>query len=150
MKYIKKSIYRELIIRQNEKIKNLQLLIKSTTDSRNSDTKSSAGDKHETSRAKIQTEIDHYSKQLSISLNQLYQLDSIDISLKNNKAVFGSLVETNKAIFFISIGLGKIIIKSNEFFIISLDSPVGIIIKNKTINKSFQLRGVDYKIKNIV
>ena len=96
------------------------------------------------------TEIDHYSKQLSISLNQLYQLDSIDISLKNNKAVFGSLVETNKAIFFISIGLGKIIIKSNEFFIISLDSPVGIIIKNKTINKIFQLRGVDYKIKNIV
>ena len=34
MKDIKKLIYRELIIRQNEKIKNLQLLIKSTTDSR--------------------------------------------------------------------------------------------------------------------
>ena len=149
MKDIKKLIYRELIIRQNEKIKNLQLLIKSTIDSRNSDTKSSAGDKHETSRAKIQTEIDHYSKQLSISLNQLHQLDSIDISLKNNKAVFGSLVVTNKATFFISIGLGKINIKSNDFFIISLDSPIGMIIKNKTINKSFQLRGVDYKIKNI-
>jgi hypothetical protein len=55
VKDIKKLIYCELIIRQNEKIKNLQLLIKSTTDSRNSDTKSSAGDKHETSRAKIQT-----------------------------------------------------------------------------------------------
>ena len=77
------------------------------------------------------------------------QLDLIDISLKNNKAVFGSLVVTNKATFFISIGLGKINIKSNDFFIISLDSPIGMIIKNKTINKSFQLRGVDYKIKNI-
>ncbi len=96
MNDIKKLIYRELIIRQNEKIKNLQLLIKSTTDSRNSDTKSSAGDKHETSRAKIQTEIDHYSKQLSISLNQLHQLDSIDINLKNNKSILQKLINTKK------------------------------------------------------
>ena len=33
-------------------------------DSRDADTKSSAGDKHETSRAKIQTEIDQLSQQL--------------------------------------------------------------------------------------
>ena len=119
MKNIKELICDELIFIQKKKIKSLEFLINSTKESRDTANKSSAGDKHETSRAKIQTEIDHYSKQLSISLNQLHQLDSIDISLKNNKAVFGSLVVTNKATFFISIGLGKINIKSNDFFIIS-------------------------------
>jgi predicted RNA-binding protein len=74
VKDIKKLIYRELIIRQNEKIKNLQLLIKSTTDSRNSNTKSSAGDKHETSRAKIQTEFNNYSKQLKSVSQENHQI----------------------------------------------------------------------------
>ena len=42
--------------------------------SRDSDTKSSVGDKHETSRAKIQSEIDRLSKQKQLLVNQLHKL----------------------------------------------------------------------------
>ena len=97
----------------------------------------------------------NYDKEVLKRINDIEHLPNEDkqhiFYLIDNlvKAVFGSLIVTNKATFFISIGLGKINIKSNDFFIISLYSPIGMIIKNKTINKSFQFRGVDYKIKNI-
>jgi hypothetical protein len=57
MKNIKELICNELIFIQKKKIKSLELLINSTKESRDTANKSSAGDKHETSRAKIQTEM---------------------------------------------------------------------------------------------
>ena len=48
MKNIKDLICDELIFIQKKKIKSLELLINSTTESRDSANKSSAGDKHET------------------------------------------------------------------------------------------------------
>ena len=68
MKNIKELICDELIFIQKQKIKSLELLINSTKESRDTANKSSAGDKHETSRAKIQTEIDNYSRQLDLAL----------------------------------------------------------------------------------
>jgi hypothetical protein len=60
---LKKNIREELIQRVSIKLININFLISSAVDSRNDDTKSSAGDKHETSRAKVQTDIDNYTKQ---------------------------------------------------------------------------------------
>ena len=63
------------------KIQDTSNAITSLTESRDMDTKSSAGDKHETSRAKIQTEIDQLSKQLNQSKGKktTYQLSILAI-----------------------------------------------------------------------
>ena len=53
MKNIKELICDGLIFSQKKKIKALELLINYTKESRNTANKSSVGDKHETSRAKI-------------------------------------------------------------------------------------------------
>ena len=149
MKNTKELICDELIFIQKQKIKSLELLINSTTESRDTANKSSAGDKHETSRAKIQTEIDNYSRQLDLALKNLLALEQIDTSKKYNLATQGSLITTEKGIFFISIGVGKLEIKSNNYFIISLLSPIGSAMKGLSKSEKFTFRGIKYSIKNV-
>ena len=138
-----------LISQIKEKIKNLELLIRSTTDSRDTANKSSAGDKHETSRAKIQTEIDNYSRQLEWAINNLKIIEQIDSSKKYNIVAQGSLVTTDKGVFLIAIGIGKLEIRSNTYFIISLLSPIGSLMKGMSKNETFSFREINYYIKNI-
>jgi|TARA_B110001452_G_scaffold6951_1_gene6263 transcription elongation GreA/GreB family factor len=149
MKNIKELICNELLFSQKQKIKSLELLINSTTESRDTANKSSAGDKHETSRAKIQTEIDNYSRQLDLALNNLHIIEKVNSSKNNNVATQGSLITTNKGVFFIAIGIGKLQIRSNNYFIISLLSPIGSAMKGLSKNEKFTFRGIKYSIKNI-
>ena len=149
MKNIKELICDELIFIQKQKIKSLELLINSTKESRDTANKSSAGDKHETSRAKIQTEIDNYSRQLNLAINNLHVIEQLDNSKKYNLVTQGSLINTDNGIFFISIGIGKLEIKSNNYFIISLLSPIGSVMKGLSKNETFLFRGIKYSIKSI-
>ena len=149
MKNIKELICNELLFSQKQKIKSLELLINSTTESRDTTNKSSAGDKHETSRAKIQTEIDNYSRQLDLALNNLHIIEKVNSSKNNNLATQGSLITTNKGVFFIAIGIGKLQIRSNNYFIISLLSPIGSVMRGLSKNEKFTFRGIKYSIKNI-
>ena len=149
MKNIKELICNELLFSQKQKIKSLELLINSTTESRDTANKSSAGDKHETSRAKIQTEIDNYSRQLDLALNNLHIIEKVNSSKNNNLATQGSLITTNKGVFFIAIGIGKLQIRSNNYFIISLLSPIGSVMRGLSKNEKFTFRGIKYSIKKI-
>ena len=149
MQNIKKLICEELIFSQKQKIKSLELLINSTIESRDTANKSSAGDKHETSRAKIQTEIDNYARQLDLALNNLHIIEQIDSSKKHKIVTQGALITTEKGIFFISIGIGKLEIDFKNYFIISLLSPIGSVMKGLFNNEKFSFRGIDYSIKNI-
>ena len=149
MKNIKELICNELLFSQKQKIKSLELLINSTTESRDTANKSSAGDKHETSRAKVQTEIDNYSRQLDLALNNLHIIEKVNSSKNNNVATQGSLITTNKGVFFIAIGIGKLQIRSNNYFIISLLSPIGSAMKGLSKNEKFTFRGIKCSIKNI-
>ena len=126
-----------------------QEMLRDTIDSRNSDNKSSAGDKHETSRAKIQIEIDHLYKQLQLLNRQKQQLNSIDFSKKNANASIGSLVKTNNGTYLISIGFGKVIIENEVFYAISLASPIGRLFNNKLNGDKFIFRTTNYEIVEV-
>tara|TARA_B100001287_G_scaffold268735_1_gene265359 strand:+ start:378 stop:830 length:453 start_codon:yes stop_codon:yes gene_type:complete len=149
MKNVKELICNELISIQKKKIKSLELLINSTKESRDTANKSSAGDKHETSRAKIQTEIDNYTRQLDLALKNLRTIEQLDNSKKHNLATNGSLITTEGGVFFISIGIGKLEIRSNIYFIISLPSPIGTAMKGLAKGEKFTFKGIKYTIKNI-
>ena len=145
----KRFIYDDLLQSLNGKLNNIEFLIRSTIESRDSDMKSSVGDKHETSRAKIQSDIDNYSKQKLKIVEKLNLLASIDITKKNSKVENGALVETNIGFFFIAIGIGKWIVKNEQFFVISLASPIGKMMKDKVEFSSFSFRNFNYKIIKI-
>ena len=149
MNSIKQSIKSEILNQLELKIQEITDAIKSAEISRDADSKSSAGDKHETSRAKIQTEIDQLSKQLFNAQKQKNDLLNIDTDQTNSVANVGSLVETNKGYFYISIGWGRIQMQNENYFVISLGSPIGMLLKNKKKGDSFQFRNTEYCITNL-
>lgn len=133
----------------NEKIDSLNKTIKETIESRDLQTKSSAGDKHETSRAIMQTEIDNLSLQLKKNTALKYELSKINLSKNHPTVDIGALVYTNNGNYFISIGWGKVIINNNVFYCISLGSPIGKHLYNKKIGDSFSFMNKELLIQEI-
>ena len=94
------------------------------------DSKSTAGDKHETGRAMVHLEQEKMSQQLT-KLNQLKEAFSkIDAKASHDTIQFGSVAYTSNGIFFFSIGLGKLSVDGQEIFCLTLTSPLGQKMKN--------------------
>src|SRR5574343_891617 len=128
----------------SEKIQKLEQLIAETRAS-NNDTKSSMGDKYETSREMLQQEINN----LQIQLNEQQKAMQI---LKNIYPVFhkaiglGSFVETDKGKFFIAVSIGEIVLNQEKIFIISAESPIANAMWGKKQNDEFLINNVTQKI----
>lgn len=149
MEILKDLVQKEVILILQKKLKNLNFLIDTATESRDIDLKSSVGDKHETSRAKIQNDLDNYYSQLMILEYQINILNKIDSSIKYNNVAQGALVETNKGIFFISTGIGKMVIENKTIIAVSMISPIGMAMKGKRKLQSFNFRNISYIINKI-
>lgn len=90
-----------------------------------SETKSSAGDKHETGRAMIQLEMEKAGQQLS-EINLMNDvLKKIDIEKPSELACLGSCIKTTKATYFLAISVGKINLNSKDYYVVSTNSPIG-------------------------
>ncbi len=105
------------------------------------DSKSTAGDKHETGRAMMHLEQEKLSQQLN-SINELKEaLAKINPEDKHVTIQFGSLVQTNKGYFFFSIGLGKIQVKNESVFCLSITTPLGKLLAGKKKGDIMYLNG---------
>ena len=113
----------------SEKIENLERLITETRAS-NNETKSSMGDKYETSREMVQQEINNLQIQLNENLKDKSSLKFINTN-SHQIIGLGSLVETDKGIFYIAVSLGEIIFEKNKIFVISTESPLAKVLVGK-------------------
>jgi len=89
------------------------------------DTKSTAGDKHETGRAMAQREQEQLAKQFNELLLQKNALHAIDPAVKGDRVTRGSLIETDRGWFYLSIALGKVHAGSLTVLALSPQSPLG-------------------------
>ena len=90
-----------------------------------SETKSSAGDKHETGRAMLQLEMEKAGKQLNGVYEMRQVLSKIDQNRMEQKARLGSLVVTDIGSYYLAISAGEIKIDETSYFAVSTDSPIG-------------------------
>lgn len=145
---IKKNLLEIAVVRTQERITMVESAMESARDSSNDDTKSSAGDKYETSREMIQQDINRYQKQLLEAHKDLQQLANItqineDVS---GFCTLGSLVNTNKGLYFIAISIGAITYKDRTVFVISPASPIGQLLLGKTVGDRFLFNKIDQEI----
>jgi transcription elongation GreA/GreB family factor len=119
-------------------------------ESRDSDTKSSAGDKFETGREMMQREMDKISASIDQSKNQLNFLSKINLNRPYSIVDLGCLIITDQDIYYISIGLGKVEINAELIYAISLDSPIGQIFKGKRVGDILEFRGKTLKINQLL
>ncbi len=132
-----------------QRISNALNAINTAKESANSDSKSSAGDKHETGRAMAQLEQEKSSIQLSETFELQKILQKIDPDKSSATIQNGSIVITNKGNFFISIPAGKLQFENKIYFAISMGSPFGLKIKNLSKNMQFDFNDQHYEIEDV-
>jgi transcription elongation GreA/GreB family factor len=105
------------------------------------ETKSSAGDKYETSRAMINLEKEKVEENLLELIKKRLAISAIDPSKVTKMVKNGSLVTSKAGIFFISTSLGKMEIDGNSIFVISPVSPIAQVMLDLTTGDSFDFNG---------
>lgn len=114
------------------------------------DAKSSAGDKHETALSMMHIEQEKLSAKIQEYLNQKKEISRIDVTIKSDKIILGSLVQANDFWFFISAALPKVKINDIHVFSLSKQAPLGSLFIGKTIGEEVVVNNVTYTIKQVV
>lgn len=146
---MKAKLIKQLLFQLNEKFNTLKKEEQSMIASAAGETKSSAGDKHETARELIHQERQIISRNLleiEKQINQLEQMQAID---NHNTALEGSLILTSLGFFFLGPALGFVNFNDNKVACVSIASPIGALLHGRKIGESFGFRGTTVKIQNI-
>lgn len=146
---LKQELHRRVIEILDEKIEMLQEAIFSAKESRDSDSKSSAGDKYETGRAMMHIEIDKNEIQLKNILRLKNEVLKINAQKIVQHVEFGAIVCTQQGQYFIAVALGKIEVRDTSFYSISLASPLGKAMQGLTEGEYFVFQGKPEVIKEI-
>jgi transcription elongation GreA/GreB family factor len=146
---LKELLYTHCMNYVLDRISRIKLEIKKAQSSANEETKSSAGDKYETGRAMAQLEIEKNTKQLAEAEKLLGMLNSILAENTSSVIIPGSLILTDKGVFYIAISIGQVTIDQNNYFIIAPDSPIGKVFMGKKNGDIVEWNKITYSIKSI-
>jgi transcription elongation GreA/GreB family factor len=119
------------------RIASYQNSIHNTQQASNEESKSSAGDKFETSRAMMHIENEQNQKLLSEALQLKIPLSKINPHHVSTQVELGSLVITEQAQYFIAISIGLVKMEQANIFIISPSSPIAQSLMHKKVNDTF-------------
>ena len=132
-----------------ENIELLEKRLKTLRESKNSETKSTAGDKHETGRAMIQLEEENTHKRLSEVLDAKNKLARINCKIIKKTAQSGSIVITERAKYVILVGIGKVKLENTLYYCVSERSPIAKILLGKKSGDVFVFSRKNIKIKEV-
>jgi transcription elongation GreA/GreB family factor len=132
-----------------DRIRSLKYELAATLEARNSDTKSSAGDKHEVGRAMVQQELDQLEAQLAKVQAMQQELARVPLERTYDRVAFGSLVTTDQGRYFIAIGLGAVEVEGGSCYAISLASPIGQALKDKGVGDVLDFNGKRIRVEEI-
>jgi hypothetical protein len=127
----KKNLKEKCILLIQERMDTLRLAMEQAQTAANEETKSSAGDKYETSRAMGHLEKDMYARQLNETGKELASLMGIDCSVKKSSVLPGSFVRCTGISYFILAGIGKITYNGEIIYVISPNAPVAKLLIGK-------------------
>jgi len=132
------------------RLKRIQKTIGDISLSLSSETKSTAGDKHETGRAMLQLEREKAGEQLREIEKQLVLLNRIETQLPSQRVALGSFVITENASYFIAVSLGVLKLENEEVYAVSPESPIGKALIGRTVGEVLQFRDTPIKIIKIL
>jgi hypothetical protein len=149
MNDIKSKLYSLCIAYVKQRIDTAKQAINDAQQAASEETKSSAGDKYETSREMIQQVTDRSQAQLNEANKLLIALNQINVNAVYETAVPGSLIITNNGRFYIAISAGALTVNGDTYFAVSPASPIGLSLRGQKTGGQFSLNGKEYLIENI-
>ncbi len=106
-------------------------------------------DRYDSFRAQLLRKRDLHAAQYEKALNELDFLEKLDPSNLNKELTINTLVITNKQKFYVSVGLGKIILAEAEFYAISPLAPIYQALKEKATGDTVAFNGQKITIVDI-
>ena len=147
---IKEALFEQCEVFVNKRLYNIENVISSNQKALQSETKSSAGDKHETGRAMLQLEMEKAGQQLAGITEMKVVLSKIDILKTSKNACLGSVIITPKVSYFLSISAGQLVVADKSYFAISVSSPIGKLLLGKQEKEVISFNGKTIIINKIV
>ncbi|WP_299533404.1 GreA/GreB family elongation factor [Ulvibacterium sp.] len=111
-----------------------------------SETKSSAGDKHETARSMLQLEREKLGRQLAKAEEMKYVVARINLKDSMETIGLGSCITTSKGNYFLAISAGAFTKKDLSVFCISIGTPIGRLLLGKTVGDTVVFNGQKIEI----
>lgn len=146
---LKDKLYQQCQFFLNKRFEAIQNNISDIQNSLESETKSSAGDKHETARAMLQIDREKAGHQLADIEKQQEILNKINLNSTFQNIAFGSLVYTTQFNYFIAISAGEIAIENKKYYAISSGTPIAQLLLSKQVGDSIQFRDSKFTITEI-
>ncbi len=133
----------------DQRAANARQAIAAASEAATDDTKSSAGDKFETTREMMQQEISRHQQLLADAQRMEQVLASVDARAQAGPAKLGSLMETNRGTFFLAVSVGQIAVDGQPYWVVSTAAPVGRQLLGKVAGDRFAFNGLDYAIVHV-
>ncbi|HFA50564.1 MAG TPA: 3-oxoacyl-ACP synthase [Bacteroidetes bacterium] len=146
---IKNQLYQACLQNIERRISNAQESLDAAIAAGNEETKSSAGDKHETARTMMQIEQDKARAQLIKAMQLKNKLAQIKTNHKYDRATGGALAITGSGKFFISIGIGKINLGGETYYAVSPEAPIALAMMNKKEQEIVCFQNKEFVIQKI-
>jgi len=115
----------------------------------NSDEKSSAGDKYETSRAMGHLDRDMNARQLKEAEQEFRKLIGLNTDAIYQTVVAGSVLVSGDLIFFAGAGLGIVKLNNREVITLSVESPLFRQLRGKKKNESFIFKEREHRVEEV-
>ncbi|MEM6685190.1 MAG: 3-oxoacyl-ACP synthase [Bacteroidota bacterium] len=147
---IKETLYNSCLQLVNGRKAKIQERFDGIQEAMLSETKSTAGDKHETGRAMLQLEREKLGKQLS-EINKVQEiLFKVDSKTTVSQGCLGSVIYTSQANYFISVSVGEITAKDEKFYAIATNTPIGKLLLGKKVGDKVNFRNQSFVIEKVV
>lgn len=145
---LKEAVASEVAQQIHSKIDQLAKEIGALQQDRLGESKSSAGDKHETGRAMMDLELERLEVQMMKTKRALAELNSLSFG-PSVCAEPGALVVTNHHHFMLAIPWGKLHIMNRDVWVISIVSPMGQAMLHLKPSDVFEVNGTLHEILSI-
>lgn len=142
----KHIVHQTVVAKIRSRITDLQFALNDAMEATSDDSKSTAGDKHETSRAMAHLEQEKLGNQYSEAIKLLEILRRIDPSINTNTIRIGSLAETSMGWFYLSVGLGQVDIGGKTVFCLTPLAPFGQFLLGKKTGDQLEWQGKEVRV----
>jgi transcription elongation GreA/GreB family factor len=144
----KQKLWEICMERVDKRVKDYKEEINLIKESIESNDKGSSED-DDSGNGKLLNDLEKNIVYLNDAQNTKEYLKQIKTNIEFTTVVLGSLVKTNQMNFYLASGIGKIELDDDVYYAISLNSPIGLLLKNKMVNDNFEFNQNKYTIIDI-
>lgn len=106
-------------------------------------------DVFDNSRSELLRERDIYAEQLQKAVDDIHILKKVSFDGLEDKVEFGAVVITDKQKMFIALGLGKVEVNGDTYYVISKDVPIYKAMEGLQKRDTFEFNNMKFEIQDV-